>query len=270
MTTEMFTMITVYVLAGLVGLCVGSFLNVVIYRVPLGMSLSSPASHCPKCDYKLRWYDNIPVLSYIMLGGKCRSCKEKISPRYMLVELSNAVLWLACVWRFGVSDWRAIVSLVASALALSTCLCIAFIDLEHKLIFDRFQIIMAVLAVAYTVADTSTPWWSHPVAAVAGGVIFWFIGWLVSKKAGREALGGGDVKFAFVSGLFLGWEKLLVMMIVASVSGSIILMILNGKNKENENEKDYPFAPFLTAGFAIAVLFGEALISAYLHLMGLE
>ena len=86
-----------YVLTGLLGLCIGSFLNVVIYRVPLGMSVVYPPSHCPKCDYKLKWYDNIPVLSYCLLGGKCRSCGEHISFRYTVVELANMLLWLASV-----------------------------------------------------------------------------------------------------------------------------------------------------------------------------
>ena len=95
-----YILIVTYILSGLIGLCVGSFLNVVIYRIPNNMNLSKPASHCPKCDYQLHWYDNIPVLSYLMLGGKCRKCKQPISIRYMLVELSNMLLWLLAVYLF--------------------------------------------------------------------------------------------------------------------------------------------------------------------------
>ena len=100
MTAQEFIMLCVYSLAGILGLCVGSFLNVVIYRLPNEMSLSKPGSHCVKCNYSLKWYDNIPVLSYLLLGGKCRKCKARISPRYMVVELINAAFWLLAVALF--------------------------------------------------------------------------------------------------------------------------------------------------------------------------
>ena len=137
-------MIVVYVLAGLLGLCVGSFLNVVIYRVPNGMSIATPPSHCPKCGYRLRAVDNIPVLSYVFLGGKCHNCKEHISFRYTAVELLNMALWLLCVLIF----WKkSIVYACMAAAACSVFICIAFIDLEHQLIFDRFIITLFVLGV---------------------------------------------------------------------------------------------------------------------------
>ena len=235
---ETYVKAVIYVLTGIVGLCVGSFLNVVIYRLPRNMKLTKPASHCTVCDYTLRWYDNIPVLSYIILGGRCRKCRERISFRYTVVELLNMLLWLACVAVFGYGDWQSILTSVCAALASSVCICIAFIDLEHKIIFDRFQIMTAILAIAFTIGDRSVEWWSHLVGAAAGGIIFLLVGYLVSRRVGRDALGGGDVKFAFVTGLFLGWEKFIIMMIVASFAACIAIGISRaGANKKEREEK---------------------------------
>ena len=133
-------LIVTYILAGLIGLCVGSFLNVVIYRVPNEMSLSKPRSHCPKCDCVLHWYDNIPILSYIMLGGKCRNCKESISIRYTLVEILNMLLWILSVYLFYEVS---IVYCIISMICCSLLICVFFIDLEHMLIFNRFSISIA-------------------------------------------------------------------------------------------------------------------------------
>ena len=139
-------LIVTYILAGLFGVCVGSFLNVVIYRVPNGMSIAFPASHCPKCNYELKWYDNIPVLSYILLGGKCRGCKECISPRYTAVELANMIMWLV-FWE------KSIVFAVVAAIASSLMICVFFIDLEHKLVFDRFVVMIGVLGIVSVFFD---------------------------------------------------------------------------------------------------------------------
>lgn len=142
-----------YILTGLLGLCVGSFLNVVIYRVPQHMSLAKPRSHCTRCGNTLRWYDNIPVLSYLLLGGKCRKCKSHISLRYTIVELANMLLWLACAALFEGT------SIPLACIYMAVCsvfVCVFFIDLEHQLIFDRFQIILLVLAVASIFFDTTS------------------------------------------------------------------------------------------------------------------
>ena len=152
--------IIICVLTALLGLCVGSFLNVVIYRVPNGMSIAMPPSHCPKCGYKLKWYDNIPVLSYIILGGKCRSCKEPISPRYTIVELLIMLLWL------------------------------------------------------------------------------------------------------------LGWKNLIVMVLVASLVGSVVLLILKFARKD-ESKKEYPFAPFIALGTVVAMLVGNYIVQWYITLCGI-
>lgn len=254
--------IVLYVMTAIFGLCVGSFLNVVIYRVPENMSIAMPPSHCTKCGYTLKWYDNIPIFSYIFLGGKCRKCKEHISPRYMLVEISNAVLWLLSVWRFWTESW---IYAIICAISFSVCIIIFFIDLEHLLIFDRFQIIMAALALASVFFDGQGIL-THIIGCVSAFVLFYLLTLVFEKLTGNEALGGGDIKFAAVSGLFLGWQKFLLMILIASLGACVAIMISKRKNND-ENGKQYPFGPFLTSGFVISALFGSPVIAIYLSLL---
>ena len=252
-------MLFVYILAGLVGLCVGSFLNVVIYRVPQKMSLATPASHCPKCGYKLKWYDNIPILSYCILGGKCRSCKEHISFRYTAVEILNAVLWLACAMLF----WEESIPYACiAALACSVGICIAFIDLEHMLIYDRFQLILLALGAAAIFFDSGTKWHSHLIGMGLGFVSFFLLAWVGKKIWKYDALGGGDVKLAAVLGLLLGWEKLLLAVLIASVLASVVLIIVRHARGDEKNT-EYPFGPFLVLGMTVALLFGNQIINWY-------
>lgn len=256
--------IVICVLAAVLGLCVGSFLNVVIYRVPLGMSIAMPPSHCPKCGERIRWYDNIPVLSYIILGGKCRHCKEPISVRYTLVELLNMLLWLLCALRFNDN----IFYLVVCCLLCSTLVAVTFIDLEHMLIFDRFQWILAVLGVLAIFADPSVVWWHRLVGGAAGGLLFFAfygVAWLVYRK---EGMGLGDVILAAVCGLFLGWQRLIVMVLAASLVGSVVLLALRVARKDDK-QREYPFAPFIALGTIVAMLCGDWLINWYLTLCGL-
>lgn len=251
------------ILTAVIGLCVGSFLNVVIYRLPNSMSLAFPASHCPNCNYKLKWYDNIPVLSYIILGGKCRSCRKHISFRYTIVELSNALLWVASLLLFRDNVLYALIS----AVALSVCICVFFIDLEHMIIFDRFQIIIGVLAVLAIFLDQDYKWYDHLIGGGVGFLVFFLVNLIMSKLLKREALGGGDVKFAAVTGLFLGWQKFILMMLIASITASVVMIILKSKNKGES--KETPFGPFLTFAFAVALFFGNFILNWYVGLLGL-
>lgn len=280
-----FYKIVAYILAGILGVCVGSFLNVVIYRVPAGMRLDKPDSHCPKCKYKLRWYDNIPIISYLILGGKCRSCKTKISLRYTLVEAINMLFWLASVFMF----WdKSVVFTVLHALTSSLLLCVFFIDLEHMLVFDRFVIMLAVLGVVAMFFDPYYTWLSHLIGGVAGFAFFYAIHALFYYGFKKDALGGGDIKLTGAVGLILGWQRLLLSLLLASVSASIVLLIWSRKrekstktdedggqvrdetqNEAETNEKEFPFAPFLCAGFWVALTFGFSIIQAYLGLLGL-
>lgn len=261
---DTFYLICAYVLSGLVGLCVGSFLNVVIYRIPQKMSLAKPNSHCPACQYELRWFDNIPLLSYMILGGKCRKCKTHIPFRYTAVELANTVLWLLCVFLFWEkSSLLACIYMVAS----SVFICVFFIDLEHQIIPDRFQIILLVLAVASTCLDTDFAWPSHVIGGVSGFAVFYLVAWSFEKLCGLDGLGGGDVKLAGVVGLLLGWERLLLGLLIATIPASLIMLILLRVKKGVRQQ--YPFAPFLVSGFAVAMLFGTQIIRWYMSLFRL-
>ena len=261
---ETYYLISAYLLAGIFGLCVGSFLNVVIYRVPCGMSLAKPNSHCPMCKYELRWYDNIPILSYLILGGKCRSCKTHISFRYTAVELANMLLWLLSAFLF----WEKSIPLACiSAAVMSIFLCIFFIDLEHKIIFDRFQLMLLALGVAVIFFDKDWGWLSHLIGGVSGFLVFFLLSWGFEKLCHREGLGGGDVKLTGVAGLLLGWERLLLSLLIATIPAALIMLILS-RGKEGE-EREFPFAPFLVIGFGISLLFGTEIIEWYLSLLGL-
>ena len=264
MDLELFYLICAYVMAGLVGLCVGSFLNVVIYRLPNGMNMSKPASHCTTCNYTLKWYDNIPVLSYLMLGGKCRKCGKPISPRYISVELLNAALWLLSVALYWEKNP---VYAVISAIAMSVLICIFFIDLEHLLIYNRFLIILALLGVVAIFFDRYTRWYDHLIGAVAFGAVFLLIYYGAIWVLKKEGLGFGDVKFAFAAGLLLGWQRMLFAMLIASVSASVVLVIIR-RVRGDEQDKEYPFGPFISVGIAVALFFGAPIINWYLGLIG--
>ncbi len=266
MEQEIFYQIVLYIISGIYGLCVGSFLNVVIYRTPLNMSVAKPASHCPNCNNPIKWYDNIPVLSYILLKGKCRNCKEPISVRYTLVEIANALFWLLSVFVFM---QKGLIYILISAICSSVLVCIFFIDLEHKIILDRFQIILLSLALIITAFDTVKDFkslYSHLFGGLFGFLTTYIIGYLVSKKVGREALGGGDIKLCGVMGLLLGFPKFLLGIILASLTACVLVLISNIKAKNKNTESEFPFAPFLTVGFLVALFFGEKIISLYLSL----
>ena len=260
---DQYILICAYVLAGLLGLCVGSFLNVVIYRLPRDMSLAFPGSHCTTCDYQLKWYDNIPVVSWLMLGGKCRKCREPISPRYMLVELANMLLWLGCVALF----WEeSPIYAVLAAIVCSTVICIFFIDLEHMLIYNRFILIMAACALVMMFHDSFTKPADHVIGALIGGGVFAVLYFGAIAILKREAMGFADVKFAAAAGLLLGWQKLILAVLVASVVGSFVLVILN-RVKQQERDTEYPFGPFLVGGVLVAMMAGAPLITWYVGLL---
>ena len=260
---ERYYLICAYVFAGLFGLCIGSFLNVVIYRLPRNMSLAFPGSHCTTCDYELKWYDNIPVVSWLLLGGKCRKCREPISPRYTVVELANMVLWLLSVALF----WeKSPTYAVVSAVVCSAAICIFFIDLEHMLIYNRFVLILVAAGLVAMFHDDFTKPADHIIGVLVGGGVFMVLYFGAIALLKREAMGFGDVKFAAAAGLLLGWQKLLFAVLIASVIGSIVLVILN-RVKNQERTTEYPFGPFLVGGMLVALLAGAPIITWYVGLL---
>lgn len=260
---DQYILICTYVLSAILGLCVGSFLNVVIYRLPRGMSLTFPGSHCTVCDYSLKWYDNIPVLSWIMLGGKCRKCKAPISIRYTVVELVNAVLWLLSVVIF----WQTSpVYAVVCAVTCSVAICIFFIDLEHMLIYNRFILIMALGGFIAMFYDGYTNPFDHPIGALIGGGVFALLYFGAAWLLKREAMGFADVKLAAAAGLLLGWQKLILAILIGSVVGSFVLVLLN-RVKNRDKDTEYPFGPFIVGGVLIALMAGEPILEWYIGLI---
>lgn len=260
MTAQEFVMLCVYSLAGILGLCVGSFLNVVIYRLPNEMNLSKPGSHCTKCNYSLKWYDNIPVLSYCFLGGKCRKCKTRISPRYMIVEICNAILWLLAVALFWDESpvYAGAVAVVCSAL-----ICIFFIDLEHMLIYNRFTLLVALGGVVAMLTVAGSAWHSHLIGAAVGGLAFLGLYYGAIAVLKQEGMGFGDVKYAAAAGLLLGWQKLLFAVLVASMAGAVVMVLAN-RITGADKRKEYPFGPFLVAGTLVSLFVGDAVLTWYL------
>lgn len=254
--------ILIYILIGLVGLCVGSFLNVVIYRVPNKLSIVQPASHCPVCKIPIKWYDNIPIISYIILKGRCRNCKTHISFRYTLIEILNTVFWVV----FAILFWKTnVVLAICYMIVSSTLLVISCIDFEHQIIPDRFQILLLALGIIVTIFDTTQMWYSHLIGLGIGAgimLLFYGLGFLLFK---REAMGFGDVKLMGVCGLILGWQNILVAIIVGSIVGAICLLIL--QKKSQEKNKEYPFAPFLVLGVFFALILGQYIINLYLSIL---
>ena len=260
---EEYVFICASVLSGILGVCVGSFLNVVIYRLPREMSLSHPGSHCTSCDYSLKWYDNIPVLSWIILGGRCRKCRQPISPRYTIVELANMAFWLLSVILFWNSSP---IYAVTCAIVCSVLICIFFIDLEHMLIFNRFTIIVAACGIISMFFDSFTKPIDHIIGAAAGGgvlVLLYFGAILILK---REAMGFADVKLVAAAGLLLGWQKLIFAILVGSVVGSVVMITLN-RVKNQEKDTEYPFGPFICGGVLLALLAGGPIVDWYINLI---
>lgn len=254
-------MFAVYLLVGIYGLCVGSFLNVVIYRLPRGMNLAKPGSHCTTCDYALKWYDNIPVLSYLLLGGKCRKCGSRISFRYTAVELLNTALWLlAAVYFWQTSPMYAI----AVMLAASLLLCIAFIDLETMYIHDILVLFLLVPIVLAALSDCGVSLLSRLIGLAVGGGGFALIYLSAKVLLKKEGMGFGDVLLMAAVGAFLGWKATLFAVFVGSLFGCLVLLPLRLLRRDGQRE--FPFAPFLVVGTLAAMFFAERALAWYVGL----
>lgn len=258
--------VSALIIFGVLGLCVGSFLNVVIYRLPLGMNLAKPNSHCPKCDHGLEWRDKIPLFSFLILRGRCRYCKERISPRYFLVELMNCLLWIVgCLLFFRHDPYYAVVVV----LAVSVMICIGFCDADHTFIPDSLQITLALTGIAAVFLDPSTVWWEHLVGFVIGGgfYLLFYLGSLLFLR--REGLGFGDVKLMAAMGLLLGWEKTIGVTIFGTLFMLLCVLISNlkTKNRDEAFAKEYPLAPYLTAVGIVFLLVGNQVILMYSSLI---
>jgi leader peptidase (prepilin peptidase)/N-methyltransferase len=261
-----------FVLLGGLGLIVGSFLNVVIYRVPLGQSIVRPPSACPSCHTPITPRDNIPVLSWLLLRGRCRACRAPISVRYPLVEALTAVVWLVIGWwALAADDGSGIDPLLPLLLVLGSAgVALAMIDLDHHRLPDVIVLpLYPVTVIGLVVAGAISGSW--PLVATLGGIAIWLvvIGGIWAATSGR-GMGFGDVKLAPVLGAVLGWVAFgaaVVGLFSAFLLGAVVglgLMVAGRAGRRSH----LPFGPFLLAGAAIGVVVGEPISSAYSSWIG--
>ncbi len=245
-------------LAIVLGLAVGSFLNVVIYRLPQGTIFGNRRSACPKCDRQLAWYHNIPLLSWALLRGKCAFCKEAISWRYPLVELLNTVSYVLALQYLGLT-WMA----VAYALLGSSLLAIFFIDLDHQIIPDSITLpgIVAGLGVSFLPGGIGLL--QSGIGLLVGGGALLLIALLGDWLFKKESMGGGDIKMAAMLGTFLGWKKALLVFMSSAVIGLIISIIIMSFSKELRETRQIPFGPFLVLAAILAIVCGDQIIGYY-------
>jgi leader peptidase (prepilin peptidase)/N-methyltransferase len=227
---------------------VGSFLNVLICRIPEGQSIVFPSSHCPKCRHPIRFYDNIPLISYLVLRGKCRDCHDKISLRYPLIEAITALMALLLFWKFGLS-----LKYLFSFIFTAALIVITFIDFDHQIIPDVITLtgIPLFFIVAVFFMDISV--WESLLGILLGGGCLFAIAFGYEIITKREGMGGGDIKLLAMLGAFLGWKSLFFILFVSSLLGAFIgisLMIAKGKDMKYA----VPFGPFLSVA-AVAYLF---------------
>lgn len=248
------------ILSAAFGLVVGSFLNVVIYRLPVkGKFFEKSRSYCPKCGAELKWYHNIPVFSYVFLRGRCAFCKEKISPRYPLVELLNAGLWVANYFVFGLS-WN----LLIWDVAVSALVAMAFVDIDTKEILYTFMIVIALCGAASFFVPQEVPvvWWERLLGMAVVSVPMLILALITG------GMGGGDVKLYVAIGLLLGWKLTLVSVLIAIVLGGIGAVLLIALKKAKKGS-EMPFGPYIALGVILAGYFGNDLLQWYLSAMGL-
>jgi len=258
---------TLLVMAFVFGAVVGSFLNVCIARIPKGESIVQPPSHCPSCQARIPVYCNVPLLSYVCLLGRCRSCAKPISLRYPLVELLTAVVSLSLMRRFGVSYSFFVIFLFAAALIV-----ISFIDLDVRIVPNVISMPGIVLGLFFAVLgyfffDDAIEVLPSPLSSLigilVGGGFLYAIAWGYEKVTGVEGMGLGDVKLLAMIGAFLGWPSVPVTLFIASLVGSVVglaCMFITGAGRRLA----LPFAPFLCSGAVLFIFFGEDLIRLYL------
>ena len=245
-----------YSIVFLYGIVIGSFLNVLIYRIPRNENFVISRSHCMSCGYQLKWYDLVPVFSYLLLKGKCRKCQKKISIQYPIVEAANGILYLVI---FAVNGWQ--VTSIIYCLLTSLLIVLSVIDFRTYEIPEGINIAIGVLGIVTIAFDIAN--WLNYVIGFCSVSLFLMLLFLLSK--GR-AIGGGDIKLMAVSGLVIGWKANILAFFVACLLGSIIHTI---RMKLTKEDHVLALGPYLAMGIFIAALWGEGLYEWYFHFMGL-
>ena len=234
------------------GAVVGSFLNVCIFRIPAKTSIIKPLSQCPHCHHPIRFYDNIPIISFILLRGKCRDCGGKISWRYPLVELITALLALLLFLQFGLT-----LKFLAFFIFTAVLIVITFIDLDHQIIPDILTLPGIPIFLLLAIFVVKVPWREALIGLLIGGGMLFAIAFIYQLITKREGMGGGDIKLLAMIGGFLGWKSLIFVLLFSSFSGAIVgitAMII----KKQDMKYAVPFGPFLSAAAVAYLFWGDA------------
>lgn len=277
--------------AGLFGLAVGSFLNVVIYRLPIMMerewrqqcaelesggtataaqeeqqtfNLNQPRSRCPHCGHAISAWENIPVISYLLLKGRCAGCGAGISPRYPIIELITALMTMVVAWHFG-ATWQTL----AAVFLTWALIALTMIDFDHQLLPDSITLPFLWVGLALSLFQVYTDSHSAIIGALAGYLSLWSVYWLFKKLTGKEGMGFGDFKLLAMLGAWMGWQLLPAIILLSSVVGAVVgisLILLKGRDKNIP----IPFGPYLAAAGWIAMLWGQDLTGYYLRLSGIQ
>ncbi|RRJ83885.1 prepilin peptidase [Aestuariirhabdus litorea] len=273
----------------LLGLIVGSFLNVVIYRIPIMLqrewrqqcaelleqevaladdghpprfNLITPNSHCPQCDKEIKPWENIPLVSYLLLGGKCSQCKTPISRRYPLVELATGLLTLLLAWELGLG-WP----LALACLLVWSLVSLTMIDIDHQLLPDNITLPLLWLGLLANCFGLFTNLNDAVIGAAAGYLSLWSVFWLFKLLTGKEGMGYGDFKLLAALGAWMGWQSLPLIILLSSVVGAvlgILMMVVQGRDRATP----IPFGPYLAIAGFIALLYGDRITQSYLQLLG--
>ncbi|MBE9485924.1 MAG: prepilin peptidase [Desulfuromonadales bacterium] len=246
--------------AFVLGSVIGSFLNVCIYRIPAGKSIVSPPSSCPHCGHRIRWFQNVPILSYLFLLGKCAGCGQQISLRYPLIEALTGGLFVLVLYSFGLIPATPVYWLFVAVLVVIT-----FIDLDHQIIPDVISLPGIVVGFLCSFFIPWMPWLDSLLGILIGGGILFLIAWGYEFLTKREGMGGGDIKLLAMLGAFLGWKAIFPMVFLASLAGTVIglpLMVLQKK----DSKLALPFGPFLALAALVHLFWGGAILDWYFHL----
>ncbi len=244
----------IVLLSGLLGLVVGSFLNVLIVRLPAGRSIVRPRSHCPSCGRPLRWFHNIPLLSWIVLRGRCAWCGARIGWRYPVVELTTGAIWAG-----NAALWGATPRAGHAVVMLTLVLAIAVIDARHFLIPDELSLGGAAAGFLLSMAPGPPSVPESAIGSIVGGGLLWLVAILGSMALKREAMGGGDIKMMAMLGAFLGWQGALLTIFLGALLGTLVFLPIAYRS-----ERLVPFGVFLALGGTVTLYFGDALLDWYL------
>ncbi|GAQ94942.1 leader peptidase [Thermodesulfovibrio aggregans] len=242
------------VLIFILGLVIGSFLNVCIYRIPRKLSIIKPSSFCPSCGNSIKWWHNIPVLSFVILKGKCAYCGAKISLRYPVVEILNGIFYVLAYLNFGLT-----ISLPFVLIFISALIVISFIDFDFQIIPDEISIPLIFLGIILSLLPHNSINLAYDIKDSLIGIVIGGGSLLIVSLITRGGMGGGDIKLNAAVGAFLGWKAALLTIFIGSLAGSIVGIVIL---KKTGNRK-IPFGPFLSLGACVCLFFGESLLNWY-------